>query len=125
MYVGAKNFTYVHMYVHSQYPILSGRRMREGFTPPPLSVGKATERDLEVLLSERAAKEIYKKWVDTLQVCVCVCVCVYIERLYKLILNHKLCSLQSDVLIRAYILSSGLVVRGKYNTKITCRYVIE
>lgn len=51
------------------------------------TVGKATERDLEVLLSERAAKEIYKKWIDTLQVrSVCIlcmhmhaCMCMYMH----------------------------------------------
>lgn len=31
--------------------------------------GEPTGDDLVVLLSERAAKEIYKKWLDTLQVC--------------------------------------------------------
>lgn len=50
-------------------------------------VGDMREEDMVVLLSERAAREIYKKWVDTLKVSirstnhctvdgvVCVCVC--------------------------------------------------
>ena len=35
------------------------------FTP---CVGDMREEDMVVLLSERAAREIYKKWVDTLNV---------------------------------------------------------
>ena len=53
-------------------------------------VGDMREEDMVVLLSERAAREIYKKWVDTLKVssilcvsvCVCVCVCVYTCTVY-------------------------------------------
>lgn len=33
--------------------------------------GKVSEDDLEVLLSERAAAQIYQKWVDTLEVRTC------------------------------------------------------
>ena len=31
-----------------------------------------TDEDLVVLLSERAAREIHKKWCDTLEVCICM-----------------------------------------------------
>ena len=52
--------------------------------------GELREEDLIVLLSERAAREIYKKWLDTLHVndafdvhcisnkCMCLCLCVIV-----------------------------------------------
>ena len=53
-------------------------------------VGKATEKDLEVLLSERAAKEIYKKWVDTLVVCTYISICTYIHTWICSVCRHTI-----------------------------------
>ena len=66
-------------------------------------VGDMREEDMVVLLSERAAREIYKKWVDTLKVSsilcvsVCVCVCVHMYSVCTCVCDNNGCALFQSI----------------------------